>query len=170
MESMQNKLSRVRKPRVQITYEVETEGAVVEQSLPFVVGVLANLSGNVIGSPKSLRDKKFVQIDSDNFNAVMMHINPALSFTVPNTIKNDGSQMAIDLKFNSMEDFEPKNIINSVSTLKALLDARTKLRDLSTKMDRSEDLSAFLEEVMQNADELKELITELGQPSSTAGA
>ena len=105
--SIHEKLSRVRKPRVHITYEVETEGAKVERELPFVVGVMGDFSGNPTKPLKPLKDRKFVQIDRDNFNDVMARIDPGLNFKVDNTLNGDGSELAVELKFNSMDDFEP---------------------------------------------------------------
>jgi type VI secretion system protein ImpB len=160
--SIHDKLERVRKPRVHITYQVETEGAVVEKELPFVVGVLGDFSGNPTQPLKPLKDRKFVQIDRDNFNDVMARMTPGLNLKVENTLANDGSQMAVNLKFNSMDDFEPGRVVNQVEPLKKLLETRDKLRDLLTKVDRSEDLESVLEKVLQNSEQLKKLSGELG--------
>src|SRR5262249_40467397 len=141
--SIHDKLERVRKPRVHITYQVETEGAVVEKELPFVVGVLGDFSGNPTQPLKPLKDRKFVQIDRDNFNEVMARMPPGLNMKVENTLANDGSQMAVQLKFNSIEDFEPGRVVNQVEPLKKLLETRDKLRDLLTKVDRSENLESL---------------------------
>src|SRR3972149_3865893 len=107
--TIHNKLKRVRKPRVHITYEVETEGAVVQKELPFVVGVLGDFSGNPTEPLKPLKDRKFVQIDRDNFNEVMTRMTPALNLKVENTLKGDGSEMSVQLKFRSLDDFTPGN-------------------------------------------------------------
>jgi type VI secretion system protein ImpB len=160
--SIHDKLERVRKPRVHITYQVETEGAVVEKELPFVMGVLGDFSGNPTQPLKPLKDRKFVQIDRDNFNDVMGRMTPGLNIKVDNTLAGDGSQMAVNLKFNSMEDFEPAQVVGQVEPLKKLLETRDKLRDLLTKVDRSEDLEGVLEKILQNADQLKKLSGELG--------
>lgn len=162
MESLQDKLTRVRKPRVHITYQVETEGAVVEKSLPFVVGVLGDFSGDTDESNNPLKDRKFIQIDRDNFNEVMEKIGPTLAFRVKDTFKNDDSEFPVDLKFTSIEDFEPQNVITQIDSLQNLLDMRNKLRDLFTKIDRSEDLAEILDGVLQNADELKQIQADLG--------
>src|SRR6059036_3569512 len=103
-ESMQHKLDRVRKPRVHITYDVETEGATVKKELPFVVGVLGDFSGNPSEPLKPLTDRKFIQIDRDNFNDVMARMTPGVNLKVENTLKGDGSEMGVQLKFRSMED------------------------------------------------------------------
>src|SRR6266478_3855104 len=157
MASIHDKLERVRKPRVHITYQVETEGAAVEKELPFVVGVLGDFSGNPTQPLKPLKDRKFIQIDRDNFNDVMGRMTPGLNIKVENTLADDGSQMAVNLKFNSMDDFEPTQVVNQVEPLKKLLETRDKLRDLLTKIDRSEDLEGVLEKILQNADQLKKL-------------
>src|SRR6185369_11666391 len=107
MASIHDKLERVRKPRVHITYQVETEGAMVEKELPFVVGVLGDFSGKPTEPLKPLKDRKFIQIDRDNFNDVMARMTPGLEFKVDNTLKGDGSQMAVNLKFSKLDDFEP---------------------------------------------------------------
>jgi type VI secretion system protein ImpB len=160
--SIHDKLDRVRKPRVHITYQVETEGAVVEKELPFVVGVLGDFSGNPTQPLKPLKDRKFIQIDRDNFNDVMARMTPGLNLKVDNTLAKDGSQMAVNLKFNSMEDFEPGKVVNQVEPLKKMLETRDKLRDLLTKIDRSEDLEGLLENVLKNTEQLKKLSGELG--------
>ncbi len=161
-ESIHEKLKRVRKPRVHITYEVETEGAVVEKELPFVVGVLGDFSGNPAEPLKPLKDRKFIQIDRDNINDVMGRMTPGLNLRVENTLKGDGSEMAVQLKFNSMDDFEPANVVKQVEPLKKLLETRDRLRDLLTKVDRSQDLENVLEQVLANTEELKKLSADLG--------
>lgn len=163
MESIHKKLNRVRKPRVHISYDVETEDAVEKKELPFVVGVMGDFSGDPTQSLKPLKDRRFVQIDRDNFNDVLKSMTPGLSFKVKNTLENDGSEFAVDLKFNSMEDFEPAAIVNQVEPLKKLMETRNKLRDLSTKADRSEQLEDILERVLNNQADLNELAEALGE-------
>jgi type VI secretion system protein ImpB len=119
MSSVHDKLARVRKPRVHITYEVETEGAQIERELPFVVGVMGDFAGDPTEPLKPLAERKFVQIDRDNFNDVMARIQPGLNIKVDNTLAGDGSQMAVNLKFRSMEDFEPAKVAEQVPALKA---------------------------------------------------
>ena len=156
-ESTQSKLDRVRKPRVHIKYEVETEGAAVEKELPFVVGVLGDFSGQPTEPLKPLKDRKFIQVDRDNFNDVMARMTPGLNLKVKNTLKDDGTEMGVQLKFGSIDDFNPENVAQQIDPVKKLLETRDKLRDLLTKMDRSEDLEAVLEKVLSNTDELKKL-------------
>lgn len=160
--SVHQKLARVRKPRVHITYEVETEGAAIERELPFVVGVMGDFAGDPSEPLKPLAERKFVQIDRDNFNDVMARIQPGLNIKVDNTLAADGSEMAVNLKFRSIEDFEPAKVAEQVPALKALLDTRAKLRDLMSKVDRSEELEGLLEEVLQDKDKLAALSSQLG--------
>ncbi len=167
--SIHEKLERVRKPRVHIKYEVETEGAVVEKELPFVVGVLGDFSGNPTQPLKPLKDRKFIQIDRDNFNEVLARMTPGLNLKVENTLKGDGSEMAVDLKFSSMEDFEPGAIVKQVEPLRQLQETREKLSDLLTKVDRSEDLETILERVLKNTDDLKKLQADLGGTTKADG-
>lgn len=169
MASIHDKLQRVRRPRVHITYAVETEGAVVQKELPFVVGVVGDFSGNPTEPLKSLKDRKFVQIDRDNINEVMARMTPGLNLKVDNTLKGDGSQMAVDLKFGSMDDFEPGNVVEQVEPLRKLLETRNKLRDLMTKVDRSEDLESLLEQVLQNDEDLKRMAGDLGIEATGGG-
>ncbi len=157
MPSIHDKLKRVRKPRVHISYEVETEGAVVQRELPFVVGVMGDFSGDSTAPLKPLKDRRFVQIDRDNFNQVLANMTPGLKLKVKNTLKGDGSEFAVDLKFSSMDDFEPAAIVEQVEPLRKLLETRNKLRDLSTKADRSEELEAIIERVLTNQADLSEL-------------
>ena len=167
-ESIHDKLKRVRPPRVHITYEVETEGAVVVKDLPFVVGVLGDFSGDPTEPLKPLKDRKFVQIDRDNIADVMARMTPGLNMRVENTLKGDGSELGVQLKFRSMDDFEPANVVKQVEPLRKLLETRDKLRDLLTKVDRSEDLESVLEQVLQNTDQLKKLSSDLGLPAEAA--
>jgi type VI secretion system protein ImpB len=169
MASIHDKLKRVRKPRVHITYEVETEGAMVLKELPFVVGVMGDFSGDPTEPLKPLNDRKFIFIDRDNFNEVMARMTPGAKMKVDNTLKGDGSQMGVELKFNSMDDFDPVRVVEQVPALKKLLDTRDQLRDLMSKVDRSEDLEAVLERVLQNSEELKKLSGELGINADAAG-
>ncbi|WP_105370962.1 type VI secretion system contractile sheath small subunit [Neorhizobium huautlense] len=162
MASVHEKLERVRKPRVHIKYEVETEGAMVVKELPFVVGVLGDFSGNPTQPLKPFGERKFVQIDRDNFDDVMRRMTPGLTISVDNTLQNDGTQLPVSLKFESMEDFEPGSIVNQVPALKALLDARNELRDLMSKADRSEELERLLEDILQNKADLSQLVAQLG--------
>lgn len=159
--SIHDKLKRVRKPRVHITYDVETEGAAVKKELPFVVGVMGDFSGDNADALKPLKDRRFIQIDRDNFNDVLKRMSPSLSWKVENTLTDDGSEFQVDLSFKSIEDFEPAAVVNQVEPLRKLMETRNKLRDLMTKIDRSEELENVLEEVLSNTTSLDSIAKEL---------
>jgi type VI secretion system protein ImpB len=167
-QSIQSKLTRVRKPRVHITYDVETEGAVVQKELPFVVGVIGDFTGKPAQPLPPLKDRKFVQIDRDNFDEAMSRMRPGLSLKVDNILKGDNSQISVELQFRSMDDFEPGAIAAQIPAIKALLDVRGKLQELLTKADRSENLEELLERVLKNEGALKELSADLEQDAAAA--
>ncbi len=161
-DSVHAKLNRVRKPRVHITYDVETEGAAIERELPFIVGVMGDFAGDPTEPLKPLAERKFIQIDRDNFNDVMARIAPGLNMKVKNTLAGDDSEMAVNMKFRSIEDFEPARVAEQVPALKALMDTRAKLRDMMSKVDNSEKLESLLDEVLQDESKLKALSAQLG--------
>ncbi len=161
MASIHDKLERVRKPRVHIKYEVETEGALIEKELPFVVGVLGDFSGDPSQPLKAFRDRKFTQVDRDNFDDVMARMTPGLSLQVSNTLLDDGTDMLVNLKFEKLSDFDPASVVNQVPALAHLLETRNKLRDLLAKADRSDNLEAILERILQDNAQLKRLAGEL---------
>jgi type VI secretion system protein ImpB len=138
----------------------------VLKELPFVVGVVGDFSGNPTQPLKKLSDRKFIQIDRDNFNEVLERMTPGLNLKVDNTLKGDGSQMAVDLKFSSIEDFDPGKVVDQVEPLRKLLETRNKLRDLMTKVDRSEELEGLLEQVLQNTEDLNRMAGDLGIEAS----
>jgi type VI secretion system protein ImpB len=160
--SIHSKLNRVRKPRVHITYDVETEGAQVLRELPFVVGVMGDFSGDPTQPLRPLAERKFIQIDRDNFDDVMARMTPGLNLKVDNRLADDSTQMAVELSFNAMEDFEPARVAAQVPALKALLETREKLRDLMSKADRSTQLEELLEQILKSQDELQALSGQLG--------
>lgn len=160
-DSIHDKLKRVRKPRVHITYDVETNGAVAEKEIPFVMGVMGDYSGDNTDK-KPLKDRKFSNIDRDNFNEVMRNVAPKLSMKVENTLEGDGSEISVDMDFKNMEDFEPHKVVENVEPLKKLLETRNRLRDLLTKADRSDELETILEEVLSNSEAMSALSGELG--------
>ena len=161
-ESLQHKIDRVRPPRVQITYDVEVGGAIELKELPFVVGVM----GDFVGKPEDplppLKERKFVEIDPDNFNQVLAGMKPRLAFSVENKLQNDGSRLGVDLKFSNIEDFEPDSVVQQVEPLRKLVDARKKLADLRSKMDGNEKLENILEDIISSSDKQKELSNALG--------
>ncbi len=168
-ESIHDKLKRVRKPRVHITYDVETGDAQETKELPFVMGVMGDYSGDNTDNKKSLKERKFVNIDRDNFNQVMGNVNPTVNMKVENTLAGDDSEMAVDLSFKHMDDFDPAAIVNQVDPLKQLLEARNKLRDLMSKADRSEELEGILEDILQNTDKVTSISEELGLGKKDGG-
>lgn len=168
-DSIHDKLKKVRKPRVHITYDLETNGTVSEKEIPFVMGVMGDYSGDNAENKKALKDRKFSQIDRDNFNEVMRNINPELRMKVENTLDDDNSEMSVNLDFKNMEDFEPHKLVEKIEPLKKLMDTRNKLRDLLTKADRSEDLETLLEDILSNSDALNSLSSELGVDNEEGG-
>ncbi|WP_432723268.1 type VI secretion system contractile sheath small subunit [Jeongeupia wiesaeckerbachi] len=157
-ESTQHKLDRVRPPRVQITYDVEIGNAIEKKELPLVVGILADLAGKPETTRDKLGDRRFVDIDRDNFNGVLHAIAPRLVVQVDNALGGeDKKQLNIELKFEKFEDFDPVNIVKQVEPLRRLYEARQKLRDLLTKLDGNDQLDQLLQNVVANTDELQEI-------------
>ena len=161
-ESMQHKLDRVRPPRVQITYDVEVGGAIEMKELPFVLGVLGDFSGKPDEPLPPLKNRKFVEIDPDNFNQVLAGMKPRVAYNVENKLQNDGSKIGVDLRFNSIEDFDPDNVVQQVEPLRKLVEARRKLSDLRSKMDGNEKLETLLQDVIGNSEKQKQLSDALG--------
>lgn len=164
-ESTQHKLDRVRPPRVQITYDVEIGDAKQVKELPFVVGVLADLYGQQETAPAKVKDRKFVEIDRDNFNDVLASLHPRLKYAVDNRLQNNGSKIAVELNFSHMDDFHPAQIVNQVEPLKKMLEARQRLVDLLAKLDGNDELNALLQGAIQDGAGLKELKEQLGEDS-----
>jgi type VI secretion system protein ImpB len=154
-DSTQHWFERNRPPRVQITYDVETGNAIEKKELPLVVGVLADLSGNK-PLPK-MTERRFVDIDRDNFNDVMKSIAPRLALQVDSTLSEDGSKMNIELNFKHIDDFDPVQIVQQIAPLKQLYDARLRLRDLLTKLDGNDELDKLLQDVVHNTQGLTEI-------------
>ena len=157
-ESTQHKLDHIRPPRVQITYDVETLGAIEMKELPFVAGILADLSGKPEEELPKVLDRKFVEIDRDNFNDILASINPRVAFQVPNKlVEEEDATMNVELKFKNIDDFDPVEVLKQVEPLRKLFETRQHLCDLLTKLDGNDDLDRLLSEVSENADGLKEL-------------
>ncbi|MBK9163945.1 MAG: type VI secretion system contractile sheath small subunit [Acidobacteria bacterium] len=161
-ESLQHKIDRVRPPRVQITYDVEVGGAIELKELPFVIGVMGDFTGKPEEPLPAFKNRKFVEVDPDNFNQVLAGMKPRLAYTVDNKLQDDGSKMGVELKFNSIEDFEPDNVVQQVEPLRKLVEARQKLADLRSKMDGNEKLETMLEDIISDAGKQKELSDQLG--------
>jgi type VI secretion system protein ImpB len=162
-ESLQHKLDRVRPPRVQITYDVETGGAIQKKELPFVVGILADLCGKLTEAPPPLKERKFVEIDRDNFNDVLGSISPRLALQVDNKLSKDGGMLPVALTFHHIDDFGPLNIIQQVESLRKLYDIRQRLSDLLAKLDGNEKLDFLLTEVGRDLEGLKKVRAAIGE-------
>lgn len=169
-ESTQKKLDRVRPPRVQITYDVEIGNAIEMKELPFVVGILADLSGKPEKPLPKMKERKFVEVDRDNFNDVMVAAAPRLAFQVPNTLQNDGSKLNVLLNFRELDDFDPVNVIKQVGPLAKLFEARQRLTDLLTKLDGNDDLDGLLSSVIGSTDQQAALKAELGSDAGEPAA
>ena len=148
-ESVFDKKKRVRPPRVNITYEVELGGAMVMKELPFVTGVLADLSGNPADSLGKLKDRKFVEIDRDNFDDVLKSMKPRVQMRVDNTLTGEG-ELSVELNFNKLSDFDPDAIVEQVEPLKKLMEVRGKLKDLQSRAEGNDRLEEMLNAVLDN--------------------
>lgn len=169
-ESIQHKLDRVRPPRVQITYDVETGGAIQKKELPFVVGILADLSGKQENPLPPLKERKFVEIDRDNFNDVLASIQPRVVTSVDNHLSKDGGQTSVELLFRNMDDFTPSKLVLQVEGLRKLFESRQKLNDLLAKLDGNDTLDGMLQQVGGNQDALKQLKASNGSNGGTTNA
>lgn len=167
-ESQQHKLDRIRKPRVHITYDVETNGSMVKTELPFIVGVLGDFAGDST-KQKDLENRKFAEINRDTFNKILGQIAPELNLRVENTLSNDNTEMAVQLAFKSLDDFDPGRLVQQIEPLRKLMEVRNKLRDLKSSVDRSSNLEKILEEVMSNTEKAKSVAGELGSAAGTGG-
>ncbi len=162
-ESTQHKLDRVRPPRVQITYDVHTGGAIEMKELPFVVGILSDLAGKPSEPLPRLKDRKFINLDRDNFNDVMGAIAPRLALRVDNKLTEDSdAQLNVELNFSSMDDFNPINIVQQVEPLRKLYETRQRLTDLLAKLDGNDALDALLQDIIGNTDGLNQLKATIG--------
>lgn len=166
-ESFQHKLDRVRPPRVQITYDVEIGNAIEMKELPFVVGVMADLSGMIIDPLPKVKERKFVEIDRDNFNDILASIKPRLALRVPNRLLGDGSDTSIELFFQNMDDFAPLDIVKQVPALAELYQSRTLLKDLLTKLDGNDTLEELLAAIMTDSGKKDGLTKDLAVTDAT---
>jgi type VI secretion system protein ImpB len=161
-ESQQHKLDRIRRPRVQITYDVETNGAMQKVELPFVVGVLADLSGKPKEALKALKDRKVVTIDRDNFNDVLAKATPRVAMKVDNKLTDANTKLAVELNFKRLDDFEPGKVAEQVPALRELTEMRGKLVQLLSKMEGNDKLEELLGDVLSNTEKAMSLAKELG--------
>ena len=166
-ESTQKKLDRVRPPRVQITYDVHTGGAIEMKELPLVVGIMADLSGKPENPLPKVKDRKFVEIDRDNFNDVLAASAPRIAYQVPNRLQDDGSKLNVLLNFSEMDDFSPVSVIKRVPSLSRLFEARQRLTDMLAKLEGNDELGSILNDVVASTEQQDELRGLLG--SSAAG-
>jgi len=150
-ESVFDKKARVRPPRVHITYEVETGGALVLKEIPFVMGVVADLSGQPAEALPKLKDRKFVEIDRDNFDEVLKSAKPRLALRVDNTLKGDGSELAVELNFEKLADFRPENVVKQIAPLAKLQDVRNQLKDLLGRLEGNDRLEELLNAISDNS-------------------
>jgi type VI secretion system protein ImpB len=156
-ESTQHTLDRVRSPRVHITYDVEIGDAIDTKEIPFVVGVLSDLSGKPDEPLPKLKDRKFIEIDRDNFNNVLEGMKPRLAYKVDNKLTDDDTKMAVELRFHSMDDFHPEHVAEQISPLRKLVETRRRLSDLLAKLDGNDRLEELLQDVIANTDSLQKL-------------
>jgi type VI secretion system protein ImpB len=165
-ESLQHTLDRVRAPRVQITYDVEVGDAIEMKEIPFVVGVLGDLSGKPDEPLPKLKDRKFVEIDRDNFDTVLAGMKPRLAFRADNKLTDDDTKMAVELRFKSIDDFHPERVAEQITPVRKLVDTRKKLSDLLNKLDGNDKLDELLQEVISSTDSLEKLGAEAGVKKS----
>jgi type VI secretion system protein ImpB len=161
-ESVQKKLSRIRPPRVQITYDVESGGAIEKKELPLIVGILSDLSGMPDGAVTPIKARKFVEIDRDNFNEVCASITPRVAFPVANRLQDDDSKLAVELRFRKIDDFRPESIVQQVEPLRKLIEARQRLNDLIGKLDGNDDLDLLLQDIAANTDKQQQIKEAVG--------
>jgi type VI secretion system protein ImpB len=164
-DSVQDRLGRVRAPRVQLRYDVEIGDATEQKELPFVMGVMGDFTGQPDpDKPQArLKDRKFVNVDLDNFDEVMAGMAPRASYRVKNKLSPDGGEFAVNLEFKKMDDFRPEAVVEQVEPLRKLLEARSKLSDLRNKLAGNDKLEDVLGEVLNNTEKLKQLGEETQQ-------
>jgi type VI secretion system protein ImpB len=156
-ESVQKRLQRIRPPRVQLTYDVEIGDAIEQKEIPFVVGVMGDFSGQSNNPVPKLKDRKFVNVDLDNFDDVMEGLAPRAVFRAKNTLNEQGGEFAVDMTFKSIDDFRPEAVVQQVEPLKKLLEARTKLSDLRNKLAGNDKLEDILNDVLNSTESLQRL-------------
>jgi type VI secretion system protein ImpB len=161
-DSVQKRLNKVRPPRVQMTYEVVLGVGLVLLVVPFVLGVIGDYGGNSEKEQKRLKDRRFVNVDNDNFDEVLAGVEPVAQFQAPNTLTGDGS-LRVELRFRKMEDFRPESVVRQVEPLARLLEARSKLADLRNKLAGNDKLEDILTDVLQNTDQLSKLKPSQGE-------
>lgn len=169
-ESVQKRLEKVRPPRVQLTYDVERGDAVEAKELPFVLGVLGDYSGNPEGELPRLKERKFVNVDLDNFDDVMAGMGPRAVYRVQNKLSAEGGEFAVELKFKKLDDFRPEAVVQQVEPLRKLLEARTKLSDLRNKLAGNERLEDALNDVLSSTEKLNAAGNEVKEVKEESGS
>lgn len=169
-ESVQHTLKRVRPPRVKITYDVEIGNAIEKKELPFVAGIIADVAGKNTDLLPRFKDRKFAEIDRDNFNDVMKGAAPRAAFRVPNRLTGGEGEIACDLTFHSLDDFEPVNVVQQVEPLRKLFQARQALNDLAAKLDGNDKLEEVLAQVIEDPDQREKLLAELSDGRAAESA
>ena len=157
--STQHKLDRVRPPRVHVTYDVEVGDAIEMKELPFVLGVLGDFTGQPEQPLARLRERKFVEVNPDNFDQVLEGMKPHLAFSVENKLseESDAPQLKVDLHFKSMEDFDPENVAKQVKPIRELMELRTKLADLRGSLQGNDKLEELLMDAVSSTEKLEQL-------------
>ncbi len=168
-KNMQKQIGRERPPRVQITYDVEVGNETKQKTLPFVVGVLADLGPGGAQEELRIRDRSFTDISEDNFDKVMAAMAPTLSLSVPNRLSGERERLEVSLKFKEMSDFTPEGVARAVPQIARLLDARAKLNDLLAKLEGNERLNDLLVEVVSDADVQAKVYSEIEQREGVDG-
>jgi type VI secretion system protein ImpB len=168
-ESSQQKVGRVRPPRVHIQYEVHVGDATEKKELPFVVGVLGDFTGDRDDTMPRLKDRKFTEINPDNFDDVLKGMKPHLNFSVPNKINDKGGNIGVDLSFESIEDFEPENVARKIPPLEKLLTERQRLSDLRGSLQGNDKLREILESTAKSPDDLDKIKAALSAKTAAAG-
>lgn len=163
-QSTQHKIDRVRPPRVQITYDVEVGDAIEVKELPFVMGVMGDFTGQPTEPLARLKERKFVEVNPDNFDSVLANMKPHLAYSVENKLSEDpnSGNLKVDLNFKSMDDFSPENVARQVGPLRELLELRDRLRDLRGTMQGNDKLEELLREAVTDKDKLAKLRDEMG--------
>ena len=151
---------RVSKNRVSITYDVEDGGQKQTKELPFVIGMIGGYSGDR-EDREPLHERTFYTVDKDNFDQVLKRVAPKVSMKVDNLIENDGSEMAVEINFSSMKDFEPDAVVDQVEPLRKLAETREKLMSILAKAEKSRELENVLKEILKNEESLKSISDEL---------
>jgi type VI secretion system protein ImpB len=164
-ESVHAKLERVRPPRVHVTYDVEIGDAIETKEIPFVMGVLGDFSGQPEEPLPRMRERRFVEVTPDNFDGVLASMKPRVHFSVENKLSDDpnAGKIGVDLRFSSMEDFEPEKVARQVKPLRDLLDLRTRLSDLRGTLQGNEKLERLLQDVLANTESMEKLKGEIGE-------